>query len=423
MGAIRKYAEKNNVPVVDAMLKTVKRMGRKSTLLAVCPNSEAVTKAAILAAHEHDAPMLYAATLNQVDLDGGYTGWTPRDLMKIVGGFVKEYGYKGDVAVCSDHCGPYCKDVHSIEKWPVNAAMWGVSASVVACMQAGYDLLHIDPTIDKTLPKGESISIEIVIERTLALIAAVERFRRSGGFPPIGYEVGTEEVHGGLADVATFQKFIDGLRSGLAKLGYGDVWPIFIVGKVGTDLDTTEFDPKVAKTLVEIAARSGSFIKGHYTDNCTNLEAYPASGMGGANVGPEFTMAEYGALMELLAEERKLVKAGKARPSGFKDSLTQAVVDSGRWKKWLHADEQGKDFRQLAEDRQDWLTQTGCRYIWTAPGVVEARKVLYANLHSNGIEGEPRVIRAIADVIARYIDKFNLGGLQSDITKALKAAK
>jgi len=423
MGAIRKYAEKNNVPVVDVMLKAIKRMGRKSTLLAVCPNSEAVTKAAILAAHEHDAPMLYAATLNQVDLDGGYTGWTPNDLMKIVDGFVTEYGYKGDVAVCSDHCGPYCKDVHSIEKWPVNAAMWGVSASVVACMQAGYDLLHIDPTIDKTLPKGESIKIETVIERTLALIAAVERFRRSGGYTHIGYEVGTEEVHGGLADVATFQKFIDGLKSGLAVLGYSDVWPIFIVGKVGTDLDTTEFDPKVAETLVDIAAKSASFIKGHYTDNCTNLEAYPASGMGGANVGPEFTMAEYSALMELLAEEAKLVKAGKAKPSGFKESLTQAVVDSGRWKKWLHADEQGKGFRQLAADRQDWLTQTGCRYIWTAPGVVASRKVLYGNLVSNGIEGEPRVVRAIADVIARYIDKFNLGGLQSDIAKALKAAK
>lgn len=420
MGQIRSYAEKKNVPLVDLMLKTIKKMGRKSTLLAVCPNSEAVTKAAVLAAKEADAPMLYAATLNQVDLDGGYTGWTPNDLMKIVDGFVKEYDFKGDIAVCSDHCGPYCKDVHSIEKWPANAAMWGVSASVVACMQAGYDLLHIDPTLDKTLPKGESIKIETVIERTLALIGAVERFRRSGGYPAMGYEVGTEEVHGGLADVATFHKFINGLKTGLANLGYGDVWPVFIVGKVGTDLDTSEFDPKVAEELVKIAAGYGSFIKGHYTDNCTNLEAYPAAGMGGANVGPEFTMAEYGALMELVAEEARLVKAGKAKASGFKDSLIQAVIDSGRWKKWLHADEQGKDFRALSAERQDWLAQTGCRYIWTAPGVVASRKALYANLSSNGIEGEPKVIRAIADVIAKYMDKFNLAGLQSDIVKALK---
>jgi tagatose-1,6-bisphosphate aldolase non-catalytic subunit AgaZ/GatZ len=144
--------------------------------------------------------------------------------------------------------------------------------------------------------------------------------------------------------------------------------------------------------------------------------------MGGANVGPEFTMAEYGALMYLVADEAKLAGAGKVRPSRFKESLTQAVVDSGRWKKWLHPDEQGKDFAQLTPDRQDWLTQTGCRYIWTAPVAAAARSALYKNLATNGVEGEPRVVRAIAEVIAGYIKKFNLGGLQSDIERALAKA-
>ena len=420
MGAIRTAAEKRNVPVVDLILRTTRSMGRKATLLAVCPNSEAVTKAAVLCAKEADAPMLYAATLNQVDLDGGYTGWTPGDLMRMVDGFAKGFDFHGDVAVCSDHCGPYCKDVQTMQKWPIEPAMWGIAASLVACMQAGYDLLHIDPTIDKTLPKGESIKIETVVERTLALIAAVERFRRFAGRPAISYEVGTEEVHGGLADMSTFHKFINGLKDGLKALGLADVWPIFIVGKVGTNLDTTEFDPKVAGELVPIAAKYGSFIKGHYTDNCTNLQDYPRTGMGGANVGPEFTMAEYAALMGLLDEEARLVKAGKGKPSGFKEALTQAVVDGGRWKKWLHADEQGKPFSGLAADRREWLTETGCRYIWTAPSVLAARKVLYDNLARNGVDAEARVLRAIVDVMMNYIDKFNLRGLQSALEKELR---
>ena len=420
MEPIRKIAQKKGVPLVDLMLHTIKRNGRRATLLAICPNSEAVTKAAIVAGKKHDAPILYAATLNQVDLDGGYTGWTPRDFLKAVADFREEIGFQGDIAPCSDHCGPYCKDVHSIQKWPVGPAMWGVAASLVSCMQAGYDLLHIDPTLDKTLPPGEHISIETVIERTLTLIASVERFRRSGGFPRISYEVGTEEVHGGLADMNTFRAFLDGLKSGLGDLGIGDAWPVFVVGKVGTDLDTTEFDPDVASKLVNVAAEYGSFIKGHYTDNCTNLEAYPASGMGGANVGPEYTMAEYEALMELTAEEDALAAAGKIQSSKFKEALTNAVVDSLRWKKWLHADEQGKEFSELSPERRDWLTQTGCRYIWTADKVVAARRTLYANLDANGIKAEPVVIDAIVAVIENYIEKFNLAGLQSEIVDMLK---
>jgi hypothetical protein len=52
------------------------RPGTRHTLLAVCPNSEAVARAALRAAQEAGTPLLYAATLNQVDRDGGYTGWT-----------------------------------------------------------------------------------------------------------------------------------------------------------------------------------------------------------------------------------------------------------------------------------------------------------------------------------------------------------
>jgi len=420
MGPIRKIARKKGVPLVDLILQTLRRNGRRATLLAVCPNSEAVTKAAVLAAAKHDAPMLYAATLNQVDLDGGYTGWTPLDFMNFLQRYTNEVGFKGDVAACSDHCGPYCKDIHAIEKWPIGPAMWGVAASLVACMQAGYDLLHVDPTIDKTLPPGEHIRIDTVIERTVALIAAVERFRRAGGFPRISYEVGTEEVHGGLADVDTFRHFLDGLKSGLGDLGLGDAWPVFVVGKVGTDLHTSQFDPATASTLVNIAADYGSFIKGHYTDNCANLDAYPASGMGGANVGPEFTMAEYQALLALAVDESRLVDEGKVQSSRFRETLTQAVVDSGRWKKWLQPGEVGVDFSRLAPDRREWLTQTGCRYIWTVPSVVAARRTLYSNLEAGGIEAEKLVVDAIVRVIEKYVDEFKLEGLNSQLVTMLK---
>ena len=47
------------------------------TLLAVCPNSPSVIRAAFRAAKRNNAPIKFAATLNQVDGDGGYTRANP----------------------------------------------------------------------------------------------------------------------------------------------------------------------------------------------------------------------------------------------------------------------------------------------------------------------------------------------------------
>ena len=58
--------------------------GIKRTLFAVCPNSTSVIKAAFRAAKRNNAPIKFAATLNQVDGDGGYTGLTQREFIKLL---------------------------------------------------------------------------------------------------------------------------------------------------------------------------------------------------------------------------------------------------------------------------------------------------------------------------------------------------
>ena len=65
-------------------------------------------------------------------------------------------------------------------------------------------MLHIDPTVDRTLPTDAPVPIELVVERTLELIGHAEAERQRLGQPPISYEVGTEEVHGGLVDLDSF---------------------------------------------------------------------------------------------------------------------------------------------------------------------------------------------------------------------------
>jgi tagatose-1,6-bisphosphate aldolase non-catalytic subunit AgaZ/GatZ len=383
--------------------------GAQATLLAVCPNSGAVLEAAVLAASRSTAPMLFAATLNQVDRDGGYTGWTQAAFVGELQAVARRYGWDGPLYPCLDHGGQWLKDMHVLRKLGLEESTAEVKASLTASLEAGYRLLHIDPTVDVTLPPGEVISIDVVVARTVELIGHAEHERERLGLPRVDYEVGTEEVHGGLVDFGSFERFVTGLREALDARGLLDAWPCFIVAKVGTDLHTTFFDPDTAARLYEIVAPLGSLIKGHYTDWVENPADYPRSGMGGANVGPEFTTEEYLALSALCEKECTLCRYRPGvEPSRFMEVLEGAVVASGRWKKWLQPDEAGSPFEALAPERRTWLAQTGARYIWTEPQVVDARRQLYDNLRAAMPDPHEYVVARIADAIDRYITAFNL---------------
>lgn len=383
--------------------------GIRRTLFAACPNSLSVIKASFRAAKRNNAPIYFATTLNQVDCDGGYTGMTQSEFTKILRREADAVHYTGPYIVAIDHGGPWLKDKQTQERWDTERAMDGVKKSYEAAILAGYDLIHVDPTVDIFLPKGEIIDIHVVAKRTVELIHHAETFRKAQGLAPISYEVGTEEVHGGLADPTTFDTFLHDLKEGLAAAGLSDVWPCFIVGKVGTDLHTTTFDPEVAKDLTAKVRPYGSYIKGHYTDDVSNPEAYPESGMGAANVGPEFTMNEYDALAELEEEEKKQYEAGRIpQLSHITDVLWQKVYESGRWKKWLHGEEVGKDLREVSAERQLWLVKTGCRYIWQTPEALVARHQLYDNLQHVGIDAEEVVLMRIEHNMDKYYRAFNL---------------
>ena len=318
--------------LIHSMIDLRRREKVKITLLAVCPNSTSVLEAAIRVAREKNMPMLFAATLNQVDRERGYTGWTQGQFVNLMHQLAQKYDWDGPLYPCLDHGGPWLKDLHTLEGLSYEATMWEVKKSITACLKAGYRLLHIDPTVDRSLSPGEILPVDTVVERTIELIAHSESERERLGLPLIDYEVGTEEVHGGLVDLDRFIHFLHLLRQHLEAKELSHAWPCFVVAQVGTDLHTTLFDLGAAQELYEIVAPMGSLAKGHYTDWVENPSDYPTTGMGGANVGPEFTSEEYLALRDLVQKEHQLIHTqANLEPSGFMEKLQQAVVDSGRW--------------------------------------------------------------------------------------------
>lgn len=385
------------------------RPGSRHTLLAVCPNSTAVARAALQAAQEARAPLLFAATLNQVDRDGGYTGWTPAAFAAFVDAESERIGLDVPVFLGLDHGGPWKKDAHARRSLSYDEALAETQESITACVQAGYDLLHLDPTAsgpdtDAPLP------VEVVTSRTLALMQHAESARRSADRGPLAYEVGVEET-GGPKSEARFDAFCARLARAL-----GDTdgpRPAFAVGDLGTALASSAFDADRARRLVQTAeTHLGALLKGHYTDDVAAPERYPLSGVGGANVGPGLSAVEATAVRDLAALESHL-----GASSGMIDTLRTAVVESGRWRKWLRPEEAGRAFSALPEERQRWLVDTGSRYVWTAPAVEQARATLYENV-SGYRDPEAYVQWKLKTAVLRYLHALNLVGLADRLEEA-----
>jgi D-tagatose-1,6-bisphosphate aldolase subunit GatZ/KbaZ len=415
---LRERAHLSQQPLMDFILRRIKVLeketGIRRTIFAACPNSRAVIRAALRSARRNNGPIKFAATLNQVDMDGGYTHMTQEQFIKIIREEAGNIHFTGPVIVAVDHGGPWLKDIQRTESWSLDKSMDWIKISFEAAIDAGYDLIHVDPTIDLTLKKGEIIDIDVVVDRTVELIEHTEKYRQSKGLKRISYEVGTEEVHGGLANMEVFNHFLVRLKKELSDRNLSHAWPCFIVGKVGTDLHTTVFDPVVAKELTATAARYGSYIKGHYSDNVENPELYPVCGMGAANVGPEFTEKEYDGLMELAGIEKSLLSQEKIPElSHIKEVIWKAVIDSHRWEKWLNEKESRVDFYANSPQRQEWLVKTCARYIWENEEVQASRKILYNHIQNQGMDADEILLSHIEKAMDRYYHSFNLVDLNN----------
>ncbi len=386
------------------------RPGTRHTLLAVCPNSEAVARAALLAAQDARTPLLYAATLNQVDRDGGYTGWTPQALATFVQEERERLGVTVPVLLGLDHGGPWAKDAHRTAGLGAEAARSAAHRSIAACVAAGYDLLHLDPAAGP--PNADApLPIDTLVDRTVSLLRHAEAARHRHHRAPLAYEVGSDDPRAGLDRPERLRRFLQRLHAALSSHDLPP--PSFVVGDLGTRLDSGAFDAGRAQAHVGAAAEFDLLLKGHFTDAVDVPSAYPLSGVGGANVGPGLSAVEAAAVRDLARLEAQLGAA-----SGIDAALRTAVVDSGRWRKWLRPAEQACAFDDLAEERQRWLVETGSRYVWTRPEVEAARARLYKHVAPYR-DAEAFVLWRIKTDILRYMHAFNLVGLADRLRTAL----
>lgn len=397
-------------------IQTLLESSDDRTLLGICPMSEEIVTAALREAAAESFVPMFIATPRQVDADRGYTGWSQQDLRAFVEKTGDREGYDGPYVLARDHGGPYqsMRDRGDDSVAP-ETAMEYAKELFFDDLEAGFDILHVDATEDAT--GDEILPLPTVADRTVELIEAIERERRDNRAEPVYYEVGTEEIWGGMTDAESFERYIELLTEKLTDAGLEDVHDqlLFIVGQVGTTMRidmTNEFEPEQAETLVDRADSHGLHLKVHYTDwlDDSTLSRFPELGIGGANVGPEFAAAIVDALADLTEREREVVtKDDDVTPSGFMETFERAAVEDGTWKKFAPDDLDSDDRAAFVEENRRNIATCVGRYVFTDPDVVEAREQLYDTIETHTeIDPDEYVVKTVQDTIDRYVEAFNL---------------
>lgn len=405
--------------VVEGLLK-LQETGESATILGIGPMSKNCVQATLELSHDDDFPVMFIASRNQVDADelgGGYVnGWNQFTFAEAVKEVAEEIKYDNFYYMCRDHGGPWQRDQERNDHLPTDKAMELGKLSYIADIEAGFDLLMIDPTKDP-FEVGKVIPLETVLSRTVDLIEFCEEERKKRNLPEIGYEVGTEETNGGLTSTETYEKFILQLKDELESKGLP--MPTFIVGQTGTLTRKTEqvgtFNFKNAYDLAQMAKQYGVGLKEHngdYLDDVTLLEHIPSE-ITATNVAPQYGTEETRAYLNLAKVEQKLVENGLIdSPSKTREVLLHHAIKSERWRKWMVGDQVNLTVEEIIPNQElsEEILDIAGHYTFNDDEVKNEIKKMYANLEEHNIHGQRYVIDHIKRPIRDYAECYNLNG-------------
>jgi len=373
---------------------------RRCTLLGVGPMSVNCVDATIELANEHEVPILMIASRRQIDSEefgGGYVnGWTTEAFAR----YVLDKDKKGKILLARDHGGPWQSIKEIDENLGLRRAMDSAKSSYCADIKAGFQVLHIDPSIDI----HGSPDVDEVLDRVFDLYefcwSQAQQARQE-----IIFEVGTEEQSGSTNS----QEELDYTLSAIKKFCKQNKFPepTFVVIQCGTRVmemrNIGSFDSPVRVAneipaeiqlpkMIEICNRHGIFMKEHNTDYLSDegLQWHPRLGIHAANVAPEFGVAETKALVNVL-ESNGLSKIAEC--------FLKIAYDSCKWNKWMLANSTATD-----RDR----SFIAGHYVFSKPEVQELKKEAAKELKQKDINLDAYLKQHLKQSIMRYLRNFRL---------------
>ena len=374
----------------------------RCTLLCVGPMSLNCVNASIELANDYDIPLMLIASRRQIDsekFNGGYVNnWTTSKFAK----HVHEKDTKGNIILARDHGGPWQNDLEIKQNLTLSQAMKSAKDSYKADIDAGFQVLHIDTSID---PHNKNLSKNETLERLFELYEFCWNYAKDNG-KEIIFEVGTEEQTGTTNTLEELDYNLEAITSFCNKENLP--LPSFVVIQTGTRVMETRnvgsFDSPLrivgeipaeiqVPKMIEICKKHNIFMKEHNTDYLSDvaLSWHPRLGIHSANVAPEFGVSETKAFLNVMEKNNLKLFANKFLEMSF---------NSKKWKKWILSN-------SITTDKEKSVISG--HYIFSNPNFIEIKKKASRELKDNtGIELDDYLKSEIKKSILRYLLNFRV---------------
>lgn len=377
-------------------------VSRRCTLLGVGPMSVNCVDAAIELANGYNIPLMLIASRRQIDcaeMGGGYVNnWSTEDYAK----YVIANDRRGKVILCRDHGGPW-QNLNEVNgNYSLRLAMEAAKRSYEIDILSGFQVIHIDPSVDIHARPSKAE----ILERVFELYEHCWTFARQHSRNII-FEVGTEEQTGATGTTDDVEDSLKEITRFCAENNFPQ--PVFVVMQTGTKVCETRnvgtFDSPFrivgelaaeiqVPRMLELCTRYNIFMKEHNTDYLSedSLKWHPPLGIHAANVAPEFGVAETRALIKVLRDNNQ---------DKLAERFLALSLGSNKWNKWMVPNSTATDF--------DRAVIAG-HYIFGTEEFAEIKKEAFRNLYACGIDLDDYLKKAIKAAIKRYIYCFNMVG-------------
>ena len=373
------------------------RQSGNAGVYAVCSAHIHVIDAAIRQSIEDHSVLHVESTSSQVNQFGGYSGQTPQQFAHFLKSAAQRAGLPADrVLLGGDHLGPF--------PWRSKAsgsALQKACELVRSCVLAGYQKIHLDPSMPCADDQEARLDDHTVATRAAVLCEAAEKAagNLSSGSPQPVYVIGTEvpapggevlAAHGPTVTAADdVHRTLEVFREAFLQRGLSSAWErvVALVVQPGVDFGADavfDYDRSKARSLsAALATHAGIVYEAHSTDyqSPASLAQMVKDHFAILKVGPWLTFAFREAVLALGAIERELLTTSRGhRLSQVREALEAAMLrNPTHWRPYYHGAEEDVR-RNLMYGYSD-----RCRYYWNEPVVQEELDRLFQNLAASPI--------------------------------------
>lgn len=357
--------------------------------LGIGPMSKNSVDACISVARRRRQPLMLIPSRRQVEAaaqGGGYVeGWDTAAFAE----YVRRNDPDGLILLCRDHGGPYQNPWERTERLSGEAAMESALDSFREDINQGFDLLHIDTSMDL----DGVADVEVAIDRAVKLYGECAAAAEAAG-RTLMYEIGFEDQGRDTNDPFEFRDQLDTMLAALAKNGLPR--PAFVVAQTATKVVETDnvgaFSTApsavtyTVSALAGLTADRGIALKAHNCDYLTSQEvrALSEAGVDALNVAPEFGVVETRAFLHLL-ERLGLTEQ--------REAFLGEAYECGMWRKWMAPDTRATDTERAV---------IAGHYVYGSERFAEIKEVAAKAAIREGVDLNAYLRDAVAVAIEKY---------------------